>query len=235
MHKKITLKINELTPDSLPMARLASYLSVLSDLCGSKEHVHFDKVEEGSACLVARVEESHYTPIANRLREASQKMGAKKTLRAVSKIDELLAEDGSSGSLSIETSPIIQFSGRVETEEVMTLLQAGAIQGLMYSVGGKDESSHIKLEGADSETLSCDCTRELATKLAPLLYSPVRLHGKGRWIRTKDGWTLKKFYAESFEELKGTDAGSALRALRGLKSKWTESENAQDEAVDLRK
>ena len=47
----LILKLDGTSPDKLPMARLVKYMSALTDLYGSAEAVHFDKVSKGSADL----------------------------------------------------------------------------------------------------------------------------------------------------------------------------------------
>lgn len=47
----LILKLDGTSPSKLPMARLVKYMSALTDLYGSVEAVHFDKVSEGSADL----------------------------------------------------------------------------------------------------------------------------------------------------------------------------------------
>ena len=47
--------IDAFTPATIPMARLALYLTELAALFGHTESVHFEKVKKGSVRLVARV------------------------------------------------------------------------------------------------------------------------------------------------------------------------------------
>jgi hypothetical protein len=48
--------IDGLTPETLPMARLADYVREWAVLLGETSHVHFDRVSNGSAVLVAKIE-----------------------------------------------------------------------------------------------------------------------------------------------------------------------------------
>ena len=47
--------IDALTPESVPMARLAEYMADLADLFGHKEHVHFDRVARSFDGMLIRV------------------------------------------------------------------------------------------------------------------------------------------------------------------------------------
>jgi len=50
------LKIDVFTPGTLPMSRLADYLKQFALMVGSEDNVHFAKVGEGSAKLLAYIE-----------------------------------------------------------------------------------------------------------------------------------------------------------------------------------
>ena len=54
--KKLTLKLNDRTPETLSMKRLGQYITQLSDMLGEVEHVHFESVSKGSAMLNVDVE-----------------------------------------------------------------------------------------------------------------------------------------------------------------------------------
>src|SRR5450830_1450600 len=57
MKKEIlTFKIDGLTPEALPMMRLAAYMAELAHLFSNAERVHFDKVKKGNAVLQAWIE-----------------------------------------------------------------------------------------------------------------------------------------------------------------------------------
>ena len=58
--KKLTLKLNDRTPETLSMKHLGQYITHLSDMLGKVEHVHFDSVSKGSAMLNVESEELHY-------------------------------------------------------------------------------------------------------------------------------------------------------------------------------
>lgn len=48
------------TPDTLPMWRLAEYMTDMADLLGEKSYVHFVQIEGGSTVLVQDVEHEAY-------------------------------------------------------------------------------------------------------------------------------------------------------------------------------
>ena len=49
-------KIDAYSPETIPMARLAEYMSDLAVLFGNRENVHFVQLEPGSTTLLQRIE-----------------------------------------------------------------------------------------------------------------------------------------------------------------------------------
>ena len=67
-----TFHIAGLTPETLPMARLADYLSDLAQLLGSKEHVHLARIEAGSIRLAVAVDQEVRPLVGPRVRSAAR-------------------------------------------------------------------------------------------------------------------------------------------------------------------
>lgn len=99
----------------------------------------------------------------------------------------------------------------------MVVFKAGSVQGRLYSIGGKDDSVPVRLEGANGETLHCEAGIETAAQLAPLLFKQVRVHGKGEWERRQaGGWRLKKMHISSYEPLEKASLRTAVDRMRGV-------------------
>jgi hypothetical protein len=64
-HREYRLKIDVFTVDSLPMSRLAEYMTELARLLGEQERVHFSHLERGSAVLVSNIEEPEHNAVKN--------------------------------------------------------------------------------------------------------------------------------------------------------------------------
>jgi hypothetical protein len=114
--------------------------------------------------------------------------------------------------------------------------QDGHLDGILISVGGKDESISIRLQNGDTTYANCDTTRVIARELGKHLFEPVRIHGVGRWTRERDGkWTLIRFRVHRFDTLGKeslADTVAALRAVQG--SGWKAFHNPLAELEDLR-
>jgi hypothetical protein len=77
----------------------------------------------------------------------------------------------------------------------------------------------LRVEG---RTVSgCWARLHTAKALAPHLFEPMRLFGKGRWERTEDGvWVLDHFTIENFEKLNDEPLSSVLDTLRSIGGDW---------------
>lgn len=234
--KELTLYLDDLTPGQLSMKRLAEYLRALSILYGAEDAVHFDAVKTGSAQLQAYVDDKFYPDIINQVREVSGGLGSKKAISAYEKISELMVQDRTGGSLRSGGAKIFQFPKVNLTEPPLRLVKPSSIQGRLYSVGGKDDTIPVRIEGSDGETLNCETGIDVAERLAQVLFKPVRVHGDGEWERRSDGsWKLIKLKVTSFtklEDISFKEAVAKLKAAGGVN--WSSMPSAHTEILETR-
>lgn len=232
-----TFKIDIFTPDTLPMARLAEYLTALAALVGHQDSTHFVAIEEGSAKLVHKVDASDAPKVERRLADVSRGVGARDALRAFHKLDELLSNDNAVGELLQGDAIVIPFPGRTKPKPLTfpAFRQAGSIDGEVVRVGGQDASAHVILKDGNTVFSGCTLSRDLARDLAKYLYhGKVRLFGDGRWERHPDGsWKLLDFRVDRFEALDDAPLSEVFRDLRGIATD-AEDANAFDEMLKLR-
>ncbi|MGY2184683.1 hypothetical protein [Pseudomonas sp. SDO5591_S426] len=234
--KELTLYLDDLTPGQLSMKRLADYLRALSVLYGSEESVHFDRVESGSAQLKSLVDEKAFPLIMNQVREVSGGLGKKSAVAAYKTLSGYMALDRTGGSIRSEGAQIFQFP-RVKLEEPpLRIIKPSSIQGRLYSVGGKDETVPVRIEGADNESLLCEADVAVAERLAQFLFKPVRLHGDGEWVRSDEGaWKLVKLKISTFTKLEDIgfkEAIARLKAAGGVD--WNDMSSAHPDILETR-
>lgn len=234
--KELTLYLDDLTPGQLSMKRLAEYLRALSAFYGSEESVHFDRVDTGSAQLKSFVEERAFPLVMNQVREVSGGLGKKAAIKAYKTLSEYMSVDGTGGSIRSGGAQIFQFP-RVKLEEPpLRVIKPSSIQGRLYSVGGKDETVPVRIEGADNESLLCEADVDVAERLAQLLFKPVRLHGDGEWVRSGDGvWKLVKLKVSTFTKLEDIgfkEAIARLKAAGGVD--WNDISSAHSGILESR-
>jgi len=92
------LHIDVFTPETIPMARLADYMTSFAELLGHREHVHFGKVKQGSLVLAAHVDGIAQRKVERRVDEVRYGVGPELARKALQEVDDKLAEDNAVGS-----------------------------------------------------------------------------------------------------------------------------------------
>ena len=233
--------IDALTPDRLPMARLAEYMADLASLFGHKEHVHFDRVAPGSAVLVQHVDDDHRDRVRERLDSASVDGAVPIDVAdAVESLNARLAKDDATGRLSDRSgAEVICFPGRdrPSPRTFGPFNEMCSFDGMLIRVGGKDESVPVHLQAGDKIHI-CNADRALARRLAPHLYEgTLRVWGEGRWEREADGsWKLHRFNISEFKLLDDAPLGQVVEQLRAVKgSGWKKFDDPIAEIMRLRR
>ncbi|HVZ91532.1 MAG TPA: hypothetical protein VG843_07775 [Rhizomicrobium sp.] len=228
-------RIDAYSPDKIPMTRLAVYMGELAALLGESASVHFRRLERGSTVIVHAVEKEAVPKVSERTAAVRRGDGTQEAMRAFNAINKLLREDNAVGDLRAkkQTATILVFPGRLDaTEKFMAIRQHGSIDGVVNSIGGKDETVHIRLDYQGRQLSGCYTTRSIAKELAHRLFEPVRLFGRGRWNRDDDGnWTLEDFKVESFEPLSDAPLSDALTALRAIPSELNDASYSEIEEL----
>lgn len=243
-HRTLTFTIDAYSPDTIPMATLAEYMADFAALLGREHRVHFDRVECGSTRIVGRVEVEDVPKVMNRLRDISRGNLTRETRSLFEQADDRLANDNAVGRIELEdeagaSAEVLLLPGRTRSrpQSYGPFNQEGHLDGVLISVGGKDETISVRLQNGDTTYSSVETTRAVARELGKHLFEPIRIHGTGRWLRESDGhWTLIRFRLQSFATLEPgslRDAVTVLRAVRG--SGWKEVEDPLAELDDIRR
>ena len=182
--------------------------------------------------------------VRNRLNDLRRGGAPKDAAKLFAQIDARLANDNATGSIFFDgedgaaPADILTFPGRdrPKAQSYGPFTQEGSLDGLLISVGGKDETVPLRLQNGETVYANCDTTRAIARDLGKHLFEPIRIHGTGRWTRETDGtWTLLRFRVARFDVLEKDslhDSITALRAVRG--SGWKDIVDPLAELGDLR-
>src|SRR5262245_47695381 len=101
------------TPATLPMERLAEYMTALAALLGEGAGVHFGGMEHGSVVLLANADEPVRPKVHDRIRALRDGNAPNDALKAFHQLDNLLRRDNATGTLASETQEVvIVFPGR---------------------------------------------------------------------------------------------------------------------------
>lgn len=206
-----------MTPNDLPMRRLAAYLDEFARLLGEETSTHFSDVSEGSTQITARTEPIAVPKVRERLAAARDGV-LPDACRSIDRLDAMLSADNASGTLGEDGRPgvIIRFPGaNAHTARLPVIAEAASLQGELVRIGGRDESAHAMLRDRD-RTYNCTVSHDLARALAQHLFGPqLRLHGRARWKRSPYGtWDPVEFRATSFDVLDSASLAEAAKRLR---------------------
>ena len=242
--RRLIFYIDAYSPDTIPMAKLADYMAAFASLLGHDNAVHFAGLEKGSTKIRARVEFEDIPKVEARLDDIRRGNLSKETAKLFQDIDTQLANDNAIGRIYVEdedgsTAEVLDFPGRnrPKTQSYGPFNQEGHLDGILISVGGKDDSVPLRLQNGDTTYTNCATTRAIARELARHLFEPVRIQGTGRWMREASGqWSLKSFKVLSFEVLKNDSLRDSVAALRSVKrSGWKDFSDPISELNDLRR
>jgi hypothetical protein len=210
--KKYSFSISNLKPDTLSAPRLAEYIRALTDLVGKKysEKLHLYEVQEGSAQPVFAVEDDIEMDFVRELYligTGNVSVGKKKALQ---NLNQLLREDNSTGEFLVTGSKasIIKFPGVNQESPIpeyrTTSLMPIILKGVLYKVGGADNSIPFGISLAGENFTGNVTSQDLAKEMARYLYETIEVHGLGHWIIDKNAVKrkLKDFVVTEFRPLR---------------------------------
>lgn len=237
--RDITFQIDVFKPDTLPMARLAEYLSHLSSLYGSKEKVHFKGVESGSALLKANVEDEAYPKVMDRINSLNSGEGLREVQKAYDQIDELLRQDNAVGEIRVGAK-VIPFPGRNKIlDESIVVTQWTEIDGVVIKIGGKDNSVPVTILDSEGKTYNCQIYGvDRAKELSKYFFGQtLRIGGEAKLIRhPENGWNIQSLVIKDFEPISEEPLGVVLENMRALEGiGWKAEENPVEAWLSIRR
>jgi hypothetical protein len=223
-HREYRFEIDAYTPETIPMSRLAEYVSDLAKMFGNDKSVHLMRIEKGSTVPVMRVEWEAEPKVRDRLHAIKQREAPEEAQRAAKDVDRRLAQDNAKAALVDPVgTKVFKFAGR----DLLTKLQFGPIsqpgvfQGIPIKVGGEHDPVPVHLEdGTDKHIVQAK--RTLAKEIAQYLFSAViRVEGNGRWLRHPDGeWELLDFRVAKFDLVADADIRKNIGDLQQIDAEW---------------
>lgn len=230
--------IDAFSPATIPLERLAEYLGYLARIFGEKESVHFVKLEGGSTTPVLRVDREAVPKVRERIHLVRGGEGPSDSRTAIHELNKRLAEDNATGVLLDPLSAkVMRFPGRdaaVHTE-FGPFTESGSFEGIPIRVGGERQDVPVHLQDADQVHI-IHAPRRLAIDIAKYLFtSPIRVQGKGKWMRNRMGdWIMQRFLVEDFEPLSREKLGESLAKLQSIPGEWKSREDPLQELADMR-
>jgi len=208
------------TVDTMPMNKLAAYLSDLATAFGEHRSVHLEQIEKGSVAVRVSVDGDAAGAVRDRLRKAKKNEGPPEARTAVHNINQRLAEDGASARLvDHRNRNILQFPAANRSEKIGPVRQLGTLDGVPIRVGGKGSKVPVHLDRFGQEIYMCEAQRQVARDIAHHLFGPgIRVHGVGTWSRWDDGrWEMDSFLIQDFTLLAETELDKTVLRLQAIK------------------
>ena len=228
-------RIEAYTPETMPLGRLAEYLSQLAKMLGEERSVHLLELEAGSTTLVHKIDAEAVSKVQERVAAVLRADAPREAMDAYRNLNRLLRDDNGCGVL-VEAggAEILEFPGKKEERQTFSSVEErGELDGEVVRLGGTGDPVPVTLQTSDATMSGCYAKRSIAKPLANLLFEPVRVFGVGRWTRDHDGkWLLNRFVIDRFEKLTSESLSQELVKLRSLTGEW--GDGALDEILKLR-
>jgi len=237
--REYRFEIDAFTPATIPMARLAEYVSDLAKMFGNNTYVHLARIEPGSTVPVVLVDWEAEPKVRERLKAIRTHEGPEEAQQAAKDVDRRLLQDNAKGVLTDPTgNKVLRFCGRENATklEFGPISQPGVFQGIPIKVGGENDPVPVHLEDGKDKTIVL-AKRSLAKEIAQYLFtSVVRVEGTGRWIRHTDGeWEMLSFQASSFRVIEDDSLRKNLDDLRQISADWKKLDDPLAELEQIRR
>ena len=238
-HREYRFEIDAFSPTTIPMSRLAEYISDLAKMFGNNNNVHLLKIEHGSTVPVILVDWEAEPKVRDRLKAIKTHEAPDEAQEAAKDIDHRLLQDNAKAVLVDPAGgKVYLFPGREAATklEFGPVNQAGTFQGVPIKVGGENDPVPVHLEDGREKYIVL-ARRALAKDIAQKLFtSVIRVEGTGRWIRHTDGeWEMLSFHANSFRIIEDADLRRDISELRKLPGEWKKLEDPLAELEQIRR
>jgi hypothetical protein len=237
---KLVFKIEKITPDRMPGAELAAFMTVLAQFLGSRDYVHFTAIRSESTGIEAHVGVRARNEVRQRLRHSTGAM-PEEVRRYWDEINGMLARRGTSARLQeLKHDGTITdralFPGAAAcVPELPAIRDRVQVQGVLYRIEGLDRTVHVGLHDGE-QRYSVIVSREQALNIAPAMFSVVRAEGDAMLMRTPDGsWEVGEITATRIEPISDLPLMVTVEEVRtagGLG--WADEPDALDELDAIR-
>lgn len=219
--QEFRFRISAYKPTTMPLSRLAEYLTELAKILGHDKSIHLVEVDEGSTVLVHKIDPEDVPKVRDRAIAVQNGVAPAGAMRSYHAVNKMLRDDDGSAEFLEDSAELIEFPGsKAKLPPFISVSERGEIDGEIQRVGGLSDPVPVLLTTEGRTLAGCWAKREIAKYLGSRLFEPIRLFGEGRWTRSPSGnWTLSAFRIDSFQDLEyGSLSGTVnkLRAVPGL-------------------
>jgi hypothetical protein len=215
------LVLKGVTPEKLPMAKLAEYLRDWAALLGEGNAPVFRGISKGSVLLKVKVPDLRRTEARVRLLEAKSKPDAS-AASYVEGLNRKMRRDALSGSIITRAGDVVielNAAPVAPGDREYTVTDQGTIDGVVVGIAGTDDTVHLRIQEASGAVWSIALrdfamARQLASHFRA---DPLRVLVHGTWKRSPAGvWEPLNLYADGFELLDNRSAKVIMEELRAI-------------------
>jgi hypothetical protein len=213
------------SPDQIPMARLAEYMSQLAVILGDVEHVHFARLEKACTKLVAKMRPGKTAQKAqSRVYAVRDRRAPLDAMRAYTRINEMVGEDKGSARVMFGAAAVLRFPGSTSAPVgQFRIIQDTTITGRLYALL-EDENGKLKARirpRTGNRYINCTVDRDVSRQLRNFFLDAVKVYGRGVWTRPASGnWTCENLHIVKVDPVKDVSLRDAINALRAIEADW---------------
>lgn len=212
------------TPETIPFARLTEYMTELAKLFGEQDAVRFLRVEDNCVAVVNKVvKPGSLSKIENRLRLVRDSHPVASRNEPYDRINTMLSEDKGRAYIKRGSAIILRFPGLPEPAADEVYIEGVAtVSGYLYYLSETRAGEiSIRIRQHEKPMARCVAPASLSADLKKLLFSSVRLTGKGQWKRDGDGnWSVTDLLVAKGVEIKDCSVRQAINELRSINASW---------------
>ncbi len=235
---RLHFEIAGLSPRTVPVGRLARYLSLLSTALGDPKGMSLVAIGEGSLRAAFEAPEDVVTGIRARVAALDHGTAPAKSAKALRNLRRELSDSGAGqAALRADGASMLRVAPLTDGErEIGPIRQSGSLQGIPIRVGGRNNPVPVHLQSS-GRVYYCHADRELARQIgAHLFRKPVRVFGEGDWLRKRSGtWVIKSFRVDRFKEIDDAPLSVVMKRLQAIDAEWKKRPDPLGDLMRLRK
>ena len=175
--------LDGLSPDQIPLSRLAEYMQQFAALLGNDDDIRFARIENGSTKLIATLSAGRSARRAQaRVYAVKERRAPAEAVRAFRRMNEMVGQDRTVARLTFGAGAVLRFSGNMaEPTPPVTLVDTATVTGRLYALWGAPSGLvHARITPrTGGNYVACTAEGKIARDLGSHFMGAVRVQGRG--------------------------------------------------------
>jgi len=232
-----TFKIEGFTPEDMPFGRLVEYYLEIKKMIGVSEHLHLVDLVEGSHGSAFKIDRNYETELTKRMMAINEGTAPKVAAHARDVINNMLREDGTSGSFyDSRGANVVVFPGKKLSEASQIRVRGAAnFIGELYHIAGTKDDAKVRINTEAYGVVFCSTSRDIAKALRDFLFEHVKVSGRGMWAKSEAGkWDIDNFVITDFSPVTWESLRQSVDRVRGMNLVWPEDPLGEISVIEER-